>query len=876
MPREKLIQLRKDIAANWTSTNPILALGEKGLETDTLKEKVGDGSTVWTSLAYWNEGGATVEALEFNNNTNAIFLNNVVGNNYNVTAPTANTNTTFNLGSMVINGFAIIKINIATTPTFPAGVTQEGGIAFEANTDIYLTIWSKGTSHQETVYRFESLLVDSGTISGSITDNQVAIGAATADSIEGDSNLTYDSTTNDLTVGEEGGALEGSLVLKGRGTGSTLGGKITLNTADDHDASAQSYTIKANTDNLNIYKNAGTNIMTYENSSAKWILNQYGSGTKTGTATYALNVDATGNIIEGAVGGGGTVESLTTTGTSGASTLIGGVLNIPNYATGGGSLPFLNIEDAPYNCVADALGDAGVDSTVGFELALSDLVAAGGGTLIIPDTPGLRFNIGVLTATTRDLSNVTITSYGTGSIFCKATVGGGQGRGVLINLADGTDNFVIEKLDVLASSGCFRANFETGIICSQAGNLSNITIRNNKLGNESKALTAVGVDGITFYRATNTADVDLITNLLIENNEIDLYGISVYGIQLLREVHYPKIRDNTVHLRSWTETLGQVYNAIAVYGDSKYFEVTGNTVLGSGHSAIAISQASNGCVKNNFVFNCINSVEAGIEVEYKAGHGTDTFQSNSVVIRDNYVENCEYGIWVTERDETAITLAPYNILIDGNTVIDSLSIDIFVASEIASGGERTSVIRDIVISQNWCENVNTSGGKGIAIYDGEDIDVINNTCIGQSYGLIHGRSSTIYTTGVIRYIDNKMYNNTVNGFLAESGQSHCVLKNNLVKNSTISAIKYGSPVAQAKITLIGNIVYGGTTGFDFAGWTGNSGTMLINNEAYDCSGKGYSITVNDGIATGNVSGNCTTAPTIGSAGSTVVGTNVTY
>jgi hypothetical protein len=46
------IQMRRDTAANWTSANPTLASGERGLETDTKKWKVGDGSTAWTSLAY--------------------------------------------------------------------------------------------------------------------------------------------------------------------------------------------------------------------------------------------------------------------------------------------------------------------------------------------------------------------------------------------------------------------------------------------------------------------------------------------------------------------------------------------------------------------------------------------------------------------------------------------------------------------------------------------------------------------------------------------------------------------------------------------------------------------------------------------------------
>ncbi len=44
--------MRRDTAANWTSTNPTLAAGEMGFETDTLKFKMGNGSTAWTSLGY--------------------------------------------------------------------------------------------------------------------------------------------------------------------------------------------------------------------------------------------------------------------------------------------------------------------------------------------------------------------------------------------------------------------------------------------------------------------------------------------------------------------------------------------------------------------------------------------------------------------------------------------------------------------------------------------------------------------------------------------------------------------------------------------------------------------------------------------------------
>ena len=46
------IQFRRDTAANWTSVNPLLLQGELGLEYDTGRTKVGDGSNAWNSLPY--------------------------------------------------------------------------------------------------------------------------------------------------------------------------------------------------------------------------------------------------------------------------------------------------------------------------------------------------------------------------------------------------------------------------------------------------------------------------------------------------------------------------------------------------------------------------------------------------------------------------------------------------------------------------------------------------------------------------------------------------------------------------------------------------------------------------------------------------------
>lgn len=45
-------KLRNGTAAAWTAANPVLLAGEVGLESDTRKLKLGDGTTAWNSLLY--------------------------------------------------------------------------------------------------------------------------------------------------------------------------------------------------------------------------------------------------------------------------------------------------------------------------------------------------------------------------------------------------------------------------------------------------------------------------------------------------------------------------------------------------------------------------------------------------------------------------------------------------------------------------------------------------------------------------------------------------------------------------------------------------------------------------------------------------------
>ena len=46
------IKLRRDTAANWLSSNPVMALGEPGYDTTNNKLKIGDSTSTWTQLTF--------------------------------------------------------------------------------------------------------------------------------------------------------------------------------------------------------------------------------------------------------------------------------------------------------------------------------------------------------------------------------------------------------------------------------------------------------------------------------------------------------------------------------------------------------------------------------------------------------------------------------------------------------------------------------------------------------------------------------------------------------------------------------------------------------------------------------------------------------
>jgi hypothetical protein len=139
MPVQTQMQVRRGTASSWTSTNPTLAAGELGFETDTGKFKIGTGSSTWTGLAYatglnaitylFNATAAQttfsgVDAngltLAYTVGTEQVFLNGALqvrGSDYTASNGTSIVLTSGALASDVLNVIAYSPMSVSDTYT---------------------------------------------------------------------------------------------------------------------------------------------------------------------------------------------------------------------------------------------------------------------------------------------------------------------------------------------------------------------------------------------------------------------------------------------------------------------------------------------------------------------------------------------------------------------------------------------------------------------------------------------------------------------------------------------------------------------------------------------------------------------------------------
>jgi len=108
------IQIRRDVSSKWAVNNPVLLEGEIGYETNTTYMKIGDGTTPWNDLPFW-QGGITGASL-------VVKKNNTI-----VQSPTSNLN--FSNDFVVVSGSSYTAtVGLANSPTATSLNVFEDGV----------------------------------------------------------------------------------------------------------------------------------------------------------------------------------------------------------------------------------------------------------------------------------------------------------------------------------------------------------------------------------------------------------------------------------------------------------------------------------------------------------------------------------------------------------------------------------------------------------------------------------------------------------------------------------------------------------------------------------------------------------------------------
>lgn len=247
----------------------------------------------------------------------------------------------------------------------------------------------------------------------------------------------------------------------------------------------------------------------------------------------------------------------------------------------------------------------------------------------------------------------------------------GMGASSIIDVSAAGIRIVLDGIDsVKVSDLLIYGNVNTTTLLRIRGGCSNISVKNvtitggsgaNSVGIYVESSSNVVIDNYRYTTGSVNDAIRLVTATDVSiTNSTFLAGF--YGVRTV---------DNacdhiTISNNSFVSAAG-TYNPVAIYDDASHVTIHGNVFTGNGtaHSAIALSCGSYASVTGNIVTDYTTATEAGIEIEYKASHGTATAHDISVV--GNVVEGCTWGILTRNVDGGGPEI-PYNITIADNSV----------------------------------------------------------------------------------------------------------------------------------------------------------------------------------------------------------------
>jgi hypothetical protein len=392
------IQLRRDTAANWTSTNPTLAAGEIGFDTTNNKFKIGDGANTWTSLLYQSDASLLSGAASVTSVTTSGDV--TVGGNLTVNGTT----TTLNSSTVQVDDKNIELASVAVV-TGRTGTATTSSATITGSNTAGLLVGQTITKTAGTSTLTGTTIVSIINATAFTLDNPVASGGS----------LTFD--TSGSTNATANGA--GLTVL------ATTGGNKTWQWVSSTSAWTSSEDI--NIDSGKVYEINGTTVL-----SSTQVLGYSVASANTASAIVAR--DASGNFSAG------TITASLTGVASLASNLTGGTANkgeivymsgvnttskLTATTTNNQVLAYNTGTNAPY-WVTPTLSNTYYGATTSAQLAgvISD--ETGSGNLVFSTSPVLTTpNIGVpsfanlVNGTQYPLAN--LTGAGTGVLTFLAT-----------------------------------------------------------------------------------------------------------------------------------------------------------------------------------------------------------------------------------------------------------------------------------------------------------------------------------------------------------------------------------------------------------------------------------------------------------------------
>ena len=238
------IQLRRDTAANWTSSNPVLRAGELGIETDTLKFKIGNGSSTWTQITNY----ANVTSTGLSNSLNDYILSATKGTPGGPAALDSNGDLLVPEDSIILwddADYTYTTTVTATQPTANRTITlpnATGTVALAENVAALSGATFTGNISVPTAITFEGATANDFETTIQVTD-PTADRTITIPDVGGTFVTTGDtgSVTNTMLAGSIANDKLSNSAITINGTSTSLGGTRTLGTDDISEGTTNKY-----------------------------------------------------------------------------------------------------------------------------------------------------------------------------------------------------------------------------------------------------------------------------------------------------------------------------------------------------------------------------------------------------------------------------------------------------------------------------------------------------------------------------------------------------------------------------------------------------------------------------------------------------------